>query len=288
MEIIKSLDQKNLTGCHLTIGNFDGIHQGHRALIEGLVTEAQLNNRASVLLTFNPNPRYFFGETEACTLTDNSLKYDLLEKIGLDCVIEMTFDQQFSKMSADQFLLEILLHKINPSAIVVGENHTFGYKKEGTVLKLKEFCHLNQIEFSQSNLITINDKIVSSSSIRSAIKQSDFTHTNLFLGRPYGFYIESIKGNAFQSMCSQQLLPGSGYYLIEIVKDNLRQPALLKLDKYHQKKIMMELHRITDKLDHIFDKKIYIQFLHHICDINEISLDKIKKSCLEEYRSFKR
>ena len=103
MEIIKSLNQKNFKGCHLTIGNFDGIHRGHRLLIEQLVSEAHVENKASLLLTFDPNPRYFFGDTESSTLTDNPLKYQLLEEFGLDYVIEMTFDQQFSKMSADQF-----------------------------------------------------------------------------------------------------------------------------------------------------------------------------------------
>lgn len=114
----------------VAIGSFDGVHLGHRALIERLVTEARRIGGESIVLTFEPHPRIALGHSEGLRiLTSLDEKTALLENIGVDCVIVIPFDHAFSTLSGHEFIRQHICRTVGAEAIIVGYNHRFGHDR---------------------------------------------------------------------------------------------------------------------------------------------------------------
>lgn len=114
----------------VTIGSFDGVHRGHRALIERLVAEASLAGGESIVLTFDPHPRITLGRAEGLQLlTTLDEKTTLLERLGVDAMIVIPFDQCFSTLSGTDFVERILIGRLGAEILVAGFNHRFGHDR---------------------------------------------------------------------------------------------------------------------------------------------------------------
>ena len=134
MEIYKKLTSiPHYTGNIVTIGTFDGMHIGHKHLIEEMLKFSNLNKVPSVVVTFNPNPFIVLNNLDECQyhLMHPSQKYDLLESMGVDYVYELDFDKDISEMSAQEFLSRFIIKPFNPKNIVIGYDHHFGRGREG-------------------------------------------------------------------------------------------------------------------------------------------------------------
>ena len=141
MELYTSIESnsKILPSSTLTIGTFDGMHRGHLILIEKMVQKSISNNNKAVLVTFSPNPHTVINnisESEYHLLSKEE-KYNKMKKVGVDVVLDLTFDLDMSKISADDFLKKYLIDPFNPSNIIIGYDHHFGYKREGDADFLK-------------------------------------------------------------------------------------------------------------------------------------------------------
>ena len=180
----------------LTLGFFDGVHRGHKLLIDKLIETAKKINGISVVLTFDSHPLRVIAPDKLppkiMTLTQ---RLEYLEKLGVDYIIVQPFDDKFAEITADDFLNEIIKKRINAKAIVGGYDCQFGKNRKGNLNYLKKFADANNYIFLEVPPLTIDHKIVSSTEVRSSIKKGDFLLTEHLLGRPWTIRALVVKGH---------------------------------------------------------------------------------------------
>ena len=188
MEIIRS--HYNIRpehhGCVATIGNFDGVHLGHQAVLGQLSKEAKKLGLPEVVITFEPYPQEFFAKSDQCyRLTKFREKSDALNKFLVDRLLLLRFNQKFANIEAKQFIKEILVKKLGVKFLVVGDDFCFGKGRLGNYELLKEMGR--QLGFKVARMATfqIENERVSSTRIRNALFAGDFNLANKLLGRHY-------------------------------------------------------------------------------------------------------
>ncbi len=177
------------TPCALTIGNFDGVHEGHQALLSRLSSYADHNQLKTCVLTFDPHPKEFFTPGNApariYSLRDKLLA---LKDCGIDRVVVEHFNANFAKITADEFVEKILIRGLNAKYIVVGDDFHYGSKRQGNFETLSAAGKIHGFEV-QSVHSVMDDQMqrISSTAIRTALKQGDLQTARKLLGRPYAF-----------------------------------------------------------------------------------------------------
>lgn len=173
----------------LALGFFDGIHIGHAVVIDNAVKYAKQNGIQSGVILFKSHPREFFSGQKFKHIIEFNDKITLLNKMGVDYVFLLDFDNNLAQMSAQDYMEKIILPYFRPAAITTGFNHTFGQGGSGTPQILEKYSKDFNFKYFQIPQITAFNHSVSSTIIRNAIKSSDFTLTKQLLG--YDFYIKS-------------------------------------------------------------------------------------------------
>lgn len=197
----------------VTVGSYDGVHCGHRAILQRIKELAEQNNGESVVVTFAPHPRIVLGKAEGLKLL-NTLdeKITLLEEVGIDHLIVAPFTEEFSRLSSEEYVREYLVGRIGVRTLVVGYNHHFGHNKNGDYQSLKalqEECGFEVYEISRQQ---IDDEKISSTVIRDLIAKGDMVHAKRLLGRHY-----ILKVNFKEYVADPyKLLPPNGRYRVEI------------------------------------------------------------------------
>ncbi|MCW5518989.1 bifunctional riboflavin kinase/FAD synthetase [Aureitalea sp. L0-47] len=172
--------------CVVTIGTFDGVHVGHKAILERLVNSAKKEGIQSVLLTFFPHPRMVLQkESNIKLLNTISEKKELLEQIGLDHLIVHPFTKEFSRLSAVEFVRDILVGAVNAKKVVIGYDHRFGRNRTASIGDLREFGQVYNFDVVEISAQEISEVTVSSTKIRKALEEGDVATANKFLGYPY-------------------------------------------------------------------------------------------------------
>lgn len=193
MRFYSNLDQVKpvLSGSVLTIGNFDGVHRGHRAILEKVLSKAESRRQPSVLLTFDPHPvQILFPERRQRRLFSIQDLREQVERMGLDVLIVQKFDAAFAALSAENFLnawIEPILH---PEELVVGHDFNFGANRSGTLEFLNRWCAGRKIDVTVQSPVEVDGERASSRLIRELIVRGDVKRAQLFLGRP--FYLEGV------------------------------------------------------------------------------------------------
>ena len=172
--------------CALTIGNFDGIHVGHQALISRLVTEARENDLSPTLLTFEPHPREFFAPATApARLTSLREKLELLDGCGLERVHVCRFNHSFSVLSAEAFIEQIINRNLNARTVLVGEDFRFGAKRAGDIQLLRAQSQRYGLNVATLADVAFGAERVSSTGVRRALNEGNLDYAAQLLGRPY-------------------------------------------------------------------------------------------------------
>ena len=181
----------------VTIGTFDGVHFGHQHIIEKLVLEAKKANRKSVLLTFFPHPRMVLQKDHSLELINTiEERAELLKKTGLDYLIIHPFSKEFSRMTALDFVRDILVNQLNISKLIIGYDHHFGKNREGNIVQLTEYSHLYDFTVEEIPAQDIDDVSVSSTKIRRALAEGNIETANNYLG--YNFMLSGSVVNGKQ------------------------------------------------------------------------------------------
>ncbi|MEO9571856.1 MAG: bifunctional riboflavin kinase/FAD synthetase [Polaribacter sp.] len=173
---------------YVTIGTFDGVHFGHQKIIEKLVLEAKKANKKSVLLTFFPHPRMVLQKDISLELINTiDERAELLKKTGLDYLIIHPFSKEFSRLTALEFVRDILVNQLNISKLIIGYDHHFGKNREGNIVQLTEYSHLFDFTVEEIPAQDIDEVSVSSTKVRKALAQGNLKTANNYLG--YNFML---------------------------------------------------------------------------------------------------
>ena len=189
MKIIRDLNLEQ-PPCVITIGNFDGIHLGHQALLAEVKKRADYLGIHSAVMTFEPNPKdFFFQKKTQSRISSLREKIEFFDKVKIDRVHIVKFNKQFSQLPAKDFI-KILIENLKVKEIVVGEDFSFGKGREGSLEELSE----SGIKLNIQKKVMINNKRISSTFIRGLLTHDKLEEANLYIGRPYSISGKVIHG----------------------------------------------------------------------------------------------
>lgn len=188
MQVFQGIEniQRSLKNPVLTIGNFDGVHRGHQALFRKAREWADELGGESVVLTFNPHPLQVLAPDQGLVfITPHERKLELIALCGIDVAIVVPFSTEFAQMSASDFVKVLLVDRIGPKAIVVGEDYRFGYGREGDTQYLQRMGGQYGFRVATVSGVQLGGTVVSSTLIRQLIQEGDLPGANSLLGRSY-------------------------------------------------------------------------------------------------------
>ena len=189
MKIISNSNLEQLP-CVVTIGNFDGVHLGHQAFLAEVKKRAHVLKLESAVITFEPNPKDYFSQNKPQTrISSLREKIELFNEIKIDRVHIIKFNQEFSKVTANEFI-SVLIKKLKVKEIVVGEDFCFGVGREGSIKQLS----LSSMELNIKNKILIDGKRISSTLIRNLLANDKLDEANKYIGRPYSISGKVVHG----------------------------------------------------------------------------------------------
>ena len=227
MKIKTAADYKQIKSSVITIGTFDGVHVGHQQIIHRLVDTARKNDLQALVLTFFPHPRMVI-QNDANIKLINTIdeKAKQLEQLGVDHLVVKEFTKSFSRLTALEYVRDILVNKLKVKHIIVGYDHHFGRNRTANINELKEFGAFYDFEVTEIEPQEVDDVAVSSTKIRSAILEGNIPTANKFLG--YNFMLTGtvIKGKGLgkildfptaniQIEAAYKLIPKHGVYVVK-------------------------------------------------------------------------
>jgi len=182
-------------GSVVTIGSYDGLHLGHRKLLDRVTAGAKRRGVPAVVMSFEPTPKEFFqAVAPPARLMRFREKYESLAACGIDIFYCPRFDEAMRSISVDAFIRQILVHGLNARQVVVGDDFHFARKREGTVEHLQRAGRVLQYETDQVPSIIVDNVRVSSTAIRDALATGDLARATVLLGRPYRMSGKVVKG----------------------------------------------------------------------------------------------
>lgn len=257
----------------LTIGNFDGVHLGHQALLADLIRLARQDNTRSVLLSFSPNPKVFFSGEKGFYLSTPGEKTALLSRLGIDDVLIIAFERKLANMAATDFMAE-LTRRINLKGLVVGEDFVFGHNRQGTTEVLAEFCEKQGIPFVVFPELMMDGEPVSSTRIRRALNDGKVDEARRLLGRPYAMCAKVISGEqigksigvptANLELDPDKFLPKRGVYATIAHLREKDYPAVTNVGvrpTFSEQEIISVETLILDFNDDIYGEELRVEFI---------------------------
>jgi len=222
----------------LAIGSFDGLHEGHRTLIKSVVNEYEYT---PTIASFWPHPREILYNETRLRLDLPSEKLPLLEKLGIKQLVLIPFDLELSRLSAEEFINNILINQLQARNISVGENFRFGYKRHGDIYTIKNSIKNKNIKLNIVPLLEDQEGRISSSRVRNLLLQSDLVKAKDLLKRPYSFSGKVVKGKgigkkigfptANLQIDGRKFLPGEGVYAAwtKEINSGIKFPSVMNL-----------------------------------------------------------
>ena len=281
MKVIRSLEQipGEFRDAFVTIGNFDGVHLGHVPILKKLIEEAHKENRKAVVITFDPHPKKVLRPDirPFYLITSIEEKIKLLEVIGVDGLILIPFDLNFSKMTAEAFVCEILWDKLHIRKIFVGHDYSFGKSKTGNKIFLAEFGKKLGFEVDIINAIKLDEETISSTRLRHLILDGDVKTAAKVLGRPYnvsGIVVPGKKRGSILGIPTanikpeKELIPAQGVYAVIAHLEKDRHQGVLNIGfnpTFSDTELSVEVY-LLDFSGDIYGKKVDVLFIERIRD----------------------
>lgn len=242
MIIHEGYEDLHLISPVVTLGIFDGVHRGHMALLNSLVSRAEMAKGESVVVTFSPHPRLVLDQHNASIsfLTTMEEKKVLLEKANVDHLIVIEFTREFSEIPACDFVKDILVEKIGTRYLIIGYNHHFGRRGEGDFNTIKKCSEELDFVVEQVQGFHTEEGAISSTSIREALLNGKLDEANKWLGYSYSLSGTVIEGKKIgksigfptaniEPDSEYKLIPGNGVYAVEVKLDGTVYPGMMSI-----------------------------------------------------------
>ena len=285
-----------------TIGSFDGIHIGHKKILQTLTKIAKKNNGKSILITFWPHPRYVLKKNnDFKLLTSLDEKIKLFEKNKIDILYIVDFSLKFSKISANKFIENILLEKLKINCLLIGYNNNFGRNREGNIRYLEENKKKFDIDIISIPKQSVDKISISSTKIREYLNNGKINSANRLLGRKYSINGKIVKGNGIGRKINfptanieidepKKLLPKSGVYAVEVILNRKIYLGMLNIGynptiKNEKKSIEVNIFEFSED---IYNNKISINFIRRIRNEKKFkNLNELKKQLIKDKKKVK-
>ncbi|WP_291114225.1 bifunctional riboflavin kinase/FAD synthetase [Flavobacterium sp. UBA6135] len=292
MKIYHSIkDFKPTSQTIVTLGTFDGVHIGHKKIIERLVSNAAANGGETVILTFFPHPRMILQDGSDIKLLNTiDEKSMLLDQCGIDHLIIHPFDQEFSRLTAEEFVQEILVNQFQLKKIIIGHDHRFGRNRTANIDDLINFGNQFSFEVEQISAQEIDEVSVSSTKIRNALFEGNCQLANEYLGYPYILSGTVEKGKSIGRTInfptanlhikeSYKLIPKNGVYIVSSLLNNKTVFGMMNIGfnpTVNGEKQSIEIHFFNWNAD-LYNQKIQVNVLERIREEQKFdSIDDLK------------
>lgn len=300
MKIHKSVDSfQKLSKAVVTTGTFDGVHLGHKKILNKLVQIGSDNQAETVLITFFPHPRLvLFPDHELKLINNIDENINLLKDYGINHLIIQKFDKQFSRLTSLDYVRDFLLKKIGLKNLVIGFNHHFGRNREGSLENLQEYADLYDFSIHQVSAYDLNEKSVSSTKIRHALSEGNIQLANEYLGYGFQFTGLVIKGRGVGKTMGfptanisienkNKIIPKKGVYAVNVYLNQKKFKGMLNIGfnpTFNKRQLSIEVH-ILDFNQEIYNSSLTIEFVKRIRNEkqfqtvdelkNQLSIDRI-------------
>lgn len=281
MKIIHTLNTAFKNKTVVTIGTFDGVHIGHQKIIKRLIDSAKKNNQESVILTFFPHPRMILQKDADIKLINTiDERSDILKQLGLNNLIIKKFTKTFSRLSAEDFVSELLVNKLHAKKIIIGYDHHFGRNRSANINDLKTFGEHYGFEVEEISAQDINDVSVSSTKIRKALKEGDIKTANAYLGYYFMLTGKVIRGKGLGKELgyptanlyikeTYKLIPKQGVYIVRCFYNNSMLYGMMNIGTNPTVTdvniLSLEVHFFNFN-ESIYNKQLKIELLDRIRD----------------------
>lgn len=284
----------------VAIGNFDGFHQGHKAVVQEAVNIGKQKNLPVVLMTFEPHPSAFFRPSNTTfRVTPIRSKVRSICQLPLDAFFVFAFNPEFSEMSAERFVEEVLINGLHAAYIVVGEDYGFGKNRSGDIDYIRE--HYPELPItSVTKLRDSHDEIISSSRVRAFIKDGNVSKAASLLGRP--FEIEGRVVHGFQRGRTigfptiniepkESILPKNGVYAARVEINGKLLDAVANIGArptVNGEGILLEAH-ILDFNEDLYGQRLRVQLIQFIRPEKRFSsMEELKENIIMDIQQAKR
>jgi len=256
-----------------TVGNFDGLHRGHQAIVETVLDRSRATGGSSLLITFEPHPlKILAPERAPLMLTTRKQKLALIEAGGIEFLLVLPFTMELAEVAAEQFVNEHLAAGLGVREVYVGANFNFGRRREGNAELLVRLCGELGIRAAQVAEVRCLDSPVSSSRIRRALQAGEVELARELLGRPYAVQGTVIHGESRGASLGfptanlateNELVPRDGVYVTEAVLEGATRPAVTNIGgrpTFEGAHFAVETH-ILDGGGDLYDQPLEVRFL---------------------------
>ena len=281
MKIIRNSNLEQLP-CVVTIGNFDGVHLGHQALLAEVKKRAHDLKLESAVITFEPNPKDYFSQNKPQTrISSLREKIELFNEIKIDRVHIIKFNQEFSKVTANEFI-SVLIKQLKVKEIVVGEDFCFGRGREGGIKQLLA----SSMKLNIKNKILMDGKRISSTLIRNLLANDKLDQANKYIGRPYSISGKVVHGEkrgrkiGFPTAnihMRHNRPPLKGVFAVKFQKHFGVANLGIRPSIKGEKKLQLEVHLLNFSSD-LYGQHVSVIFLKKLRDEKKFkSLDELKE-----------
>lgn len=262
----------------ITLGTFDGVHIGHKKILEKVLQNTNGEQYESLVLTFFPHPRMVLqGDSDIKLLNTINEKIDLLQGIGIENLVIHPFDEAFSRLTAEEFVKTILVDRLNIQKIIIGYDHRFGRNRTANIDDLINYGEQYGFEVEQISVQEINEISVSSTKIRQALSEGDMTLANDYLGYDYFITGTVVQGKQLGRTINfptanikiqenYKLIPQNGVYIVKSGIENKIVYGMMNIGfnpTVNGQNRSIEVHYFDFNAE-LYDKEIQVSILHRI------------------------
>ena len=288
MKIIRNTNLEQLP-CVVTIGNFDGVHLGHQALLTEVKKRAHDLKLESAVITFEPNPKDYFSQNKPQTrISSLREKIELFNEIKIDRVHIIKFNQEFSNVTANEFI-SILIKQLRVKEIVIGEDFCFGRGRDGGIKQLSA----SSMKLNIKNKILMDGQRISSTLIRNLLAKDKLDEANKYIGRPYSISGKVVHGEkrgrkiGFPTAnihMRHNRPPLKGVFAVKFQNHFGVANLGIRPSIKGEKKLQLEVHLLNFSSD-LYGQHVSVIFLKKLRDEKKFtSLDELKEQCLRPLR----